>query len=137
MTHAGFGRLQAVERLRRAAPEKKLVIEVKTADAALAAAVAGCDVIQAEKLSPAEIAALVKRMASMAYTSARPIIAAAGGVNAANAAAYAAAGAEVLVTSAPYLAKPRDVQVQIAAAEADRRSARLGPRTDAIAPALT
>ncbi|PMZ61508.1 ModD protein, partial [Pseudomonas sp. FW306-2-11AA] len=54
---------QAVERLRRAAPEKKLVIEVKTADAALAAAVAGFDVIQAEKFSPAEIAALVKRVA--------------------------------------------------------------------------
>ncbi|MEY9362463.1 hypothetical protein ABH994_005184 [Bradyrhizobium yuanmingense] len=50
---------------------------------------------------------------------------------------YAAAGANVLVTSAPYLAKPRDAQVQIVAAEADRRSARLGPRKDAIAPALT
>ncbi|MEY9178688.1 nicotinate-nucleotide pyrophosphorylase [Bradyrhizobium sp. USDA 326] len=93
--------------------------------------------IQAEKFSPAEIAALVKRMASMAYTRARPIIAAAGGVNAANAAAYAQAGADVLVTSSPYLAKPRDVQVQIAATEADRPRARLGPRKDAIAPALT
>ncbi|WP_433995552.1 hypothetical protein [Bradyrhizobium genosp. SA-3] len=49
----------------------KLVIEVKTADAALAVAVAGFDVIQAEKFSPAEIAALVERMASMAYTLAR------------------------------------------------------------------
>ncbi len=101
---------QAVQRLRRAAPEKKLVIEVKTADAALAAAVAGFDVIQAEKFSPTEIAALVKRMASMAYTRARPIVAAAGGVNAANAADYAEAGADVLVTSSPYLAKPRDVE---------------------------
>ncbi|WP_084251788.1 ModD protein [Bradyrhizobium sp. AT1] len=107
----------AVERLRQAAPEKKLVIEVKTADAALAAAVAGFDVIQAEKFSPAEIAALVKRIASMAYTRARPIIAAAGGVNAANAVAYAEAGADVLVTSSPYLAKPRDVQVRMMAAD--------------------
>lgn len=122
---------QAVERLRRAAPEKKLVIEVKTADAALAAAVAGFDVIQVEKFSPAEISALVKRIASMAYTRARPIIAAAGGVNAANAAAYAQAGADILVTSAPYLAKPRDVQVQIAAADDGRRRARLSPRVDA------
>lgn len=105
------------------------------ADAALAAAVAGFDVIQAEKFSPAEIAALVRRMASMAYTRARPIIAAAGGVNAANAAAYAEAGADVLVTSSPYLAKPRDVQVQIAAAEADRPRARLDSRKDSIAPA--
>lgn len=115
---------QAVERLRRAAPEKKLVVEVKTADAALAAAVAGFDVIQAEKFSPAEIAALVKRIASMAYTRARPIIAAAGGVNVENAAAYAAAGADVLVTSSPYLARPRDVQVRIAAADESRRQLR-------------
>ncbi|MGX4769201.1 ModD protein [Bradyrhizobium guangdongense] len=114
--------LQAVERLRRAAPEKKLVIEVNTADAALAAAVVGFDVIQAEKFSPAEIAALVKRMASMAYTRARPIVAAAGGVNAGNAADYAAAGADILVTSSPYLAKPKDVQVRIVAAAEIERS---------------
>ena len=87
-------------------------------DAALAAAVAGFDVIQAEKFSPVEIAALVKRIASMAYTRARPIIAAAGGVNAANAAAYAEAGADVLVTSSPYQAKPKDVQMRISAADA-------------------
>ncbi|MDH6263322.1 ModD protein [Bradyrhizobium sp. BR13661] len=117
---------QAVERLRRAAPEKKLVIEVKTADAALAAAVAGFDVIQAEKFSPAEIAALVKRVAMMAYARERPIIAAAGGVNAANAAAYAEAGADILVTSSPYLAKPKDVEVKIAAAG---ESGRQGPKT--------
>ncbi|AWL98758.1 ModD protein [Bradyrhizobium amphicarpaeae] len=104
---------QAVERLRQVAPEKKLVIEVKTADAALAAAVAGFDVIQAEKFSPAEIAALVRRMASMAYARERPIVAAAGGVNAGNAADYAAAGADVLVTSSPYLASPKDVQVRM------------------------
>lgn len=107
---------EAAERLRRAAPEKKLVIEVKTIDAALAAAVAGFDVIQAEKFSPADIAALVERMALMAYTRARPAIAVAGGVNAANAAAYAEAGADILVTSSPYLAKPKDVEVRIVAA---------------------
>ncbi|RTL48699.1 MAG: ModD protein [Bradyrhizobiaceae bacterium] len=115
---------QAVERLRRAAPEKKLVIEVKTAEAALAAAVAGFDVIQAEKFSPAEIAALVKHLASTAYTQARPIVAAAGGVNASNAAAYAEAGADILVTSSPYLAKPRDVQVRIVAADDDASAPR-------------
>ncbi|TYO61677.1 hypothetical protein FXV83_37000 [Bradyrhizobium hipponense] len=42
--------------------------------------------------------------------------AAAGGINAGNAAAYAQAGADVLVTSSPYLAKPRDVQVRILSA---------------------
>ena len=107
---------EVVERLRKAAPEKKLVIEVTTIDAAVAAAVAGFDVIQAEKFAATDIAALVKRMTSMAYVRARPTVAAAGGVNAENAAAYAAAGADILVTSSPYLAKPKDVQVRIAAA---------------------
>jgi molybdenum transport protein len=97
-------------RLRRAAPEKKLVIEVKSIDDAMTAADAGFDVVQGEKFSPADIAALVARLAT---SSKRPIIAAAGGVNAANAAAFAAAGADVLVTSAPYMARPRDVQVRI------------------------
>ncbi len=100
----------SVERLRRAAPEKRLVIEVNTLEAAVEAAVAGFDVIQAEKFAPADIGALVARMASM---ESRPIVAAAGGINAGNVADYARAGADVVVTSSPYLAHPRDVQVRI------------------------
>jgi molybdenum transport protein len=98
------------ERLRRAAPEKKLVIEVNAIDAALAAADAGFDVIQAEKFTPDAIAALVQRLASVPR---RPVVAAAGGINAGNAAAYARAGADILVTSSPYFSPPRDVQVRI------------------------
>jgi molybdenum transport protein len=99
-----------VQRLRRAAPEKKLIIEVNTVEAALLAAEAGFDVIQAEKFSPPAIATLVGRLAG---PRGRPVIAAAGGVHAENAAAFAQAGADVLVTSSPYLARPRDVQVRI------------------------
>jgi molybdenum transport protein len=58
----------------------------------------------------AELAAALGRVAL------RPRLAAAGGVTAINAADYARAGADILVTSAPYLAKPRDVKVRIAAA---------------------
>lgn len=101
----------AVERLRRGASEKRLVIEVTTVEAAAAAADAGFDVIQLEKLAPAEIATLVERLATARR---RPVIAAAGGISADNAAAYARAGVDVLVTSSPYLARPRDVQVRIA-----------------------
>jgi molybdenum transport protein len=97
-------------RLKRAAPEKKLVIEVKTIDAAVAAAEAGFDVVQVEKFEPPDVAALVERLRSARH---RPVVAVAGGVNAANAAAYARTGADVLVTSSPYLARPRDVQVRI------------------------
>jgi molybdenum transport protein len=100
----------SVERLRRAAPEKRLVIEVTTIEAAMLAADAGFDVIQTEKFAPAQVMALVERLA---ITPSRPVIAAAGGINAENAAAYAQAGANVLVTSAPYQARPRDAQVRI------------------------
>ncbi len=100
-----------VERLRRAAPEKKLVVEVTTLQAAIVAAAVGFDVIQAEKFSPAEIATLVARMATVARS--RPVVAAADGIHVGNVAAYAQAGADVVVTSSPYLARPRDVQVRI------------------------
>jgi molybdenum transport protein len=112
---------ETVERLRRAAPEKRLVIEVKTIEAAVAAAVAGFDVIQVEKFTPAEMAALMARMALIASMRARPIVAAAGGIHAGNAGAYAEAGVDVVVTSAPYLARPRDVQVRITPAAAGKR----------------
>ena len=96
--------------LRRGAPEKKLVIEVTSIEAALLAAEAGFDVLQLEKFTPDEVMALSQQLSERPR---RPQVAVAGGVNAGNAAAYAGAGADVLVTSAPYLAKPRDVQVQI------------------------
>jgi molybdenum transport protein len=108
---------EIVKRLRHGAPEKKLVIEVKSIDDAVAAAEAGFDVVQAEKFRPDQIAALCKQLRSSAKGSAAcPLIAAAGGVNAANAAAYAQAGADIIVTSAPYLARPCDVQVNLAPA---------------------
>jgi len=102
---------EVTDRLRRAAPEKRLVIEVTSIDAAIEAAAAGFDVIQAEKFTPADIAALLARLSAM--PSPRPVVAAAGGVHAGNVAAYAQAGADLVVTSAPYLARPRDVQVRI------------------------
>ncbi|HTO59778.1 MAG TPA: ModD protein [Bradyrhizobium sp.] len=111
-----------VEQLRRAAPEKRLVVEVNTCEAAVEMAVAGFDVIQAEKFSPAEIAGLVARMKAMSSVWNRPIVAAAGGIHAGNAAAYAQAGADIVVTSSPYLARPCDVQVRIAPVTTGRQT---------------
>lgn len=99
-----------VARLRAAVPERKLVVEVTDADSALQFAAAGVDVLQLEKFAPAAVAALAAALAALPR---RPVLAAAGGVTAANAGAYAAAGAEVLVTSSPYAAPPRDVQVRL------------------------
>ena len=100
------------ETLRRAAPEKKIAIEVGAVAEAREAIAAGFDVIQLEKFSVAavgEVAAFVRERA------APPLLAAAGGVNAANAADYVRAGAGLIVTSAPYSAAPRDVGVSITA----------------------
>ena len=110
---------EITERLRRAAPEKKLVIEVTSVGDAVAAAAAGFDVVQTEKFTPEQVANLRDQLRSR---ETRPLIAAAGGINAGNAAAYALAGADILVTSAPYLARPCDVQVKLTPIGADNRA---------------
>jgi len=110
--HLGFLPEASIEdilaRLRRAAPEKKLAIEVSSVDDAELALAAGFDVIQLEKFSVEATGEVAARARALGL---RTVIAAAGGVNAANAAAYVRAGAGLLVTSAPYSAPPRDVQV--------------------------
>lgn len=98
------------DRLHQAAPEKKIGIEVSTVESAQEAIAAKFDVIQLEKLMPAQVAEVV----AMAHaTLPTPLIAAAGGINAANAGAYVEAGAGLIVTSWPYTAPPTDVQVTI------------------------
>lgn len=103
----------AIAHLRRAAPEKTVVVEVASLAQAAALLVAGPDVLQCEKMSPDMIADVVD-LAEAAGRGTK--VAAAGGVNAGNAAAYAAAGAHILVTSAPYWAAPADVKVTISPA---------------------
>jgi molybdenum transport protein len=97
-----------IARLRRSQPEKSIVVEVATVEEATLWAAAGADVLQLEKFSPESVAACRRAIAPLA---ARPLLAAAGGVRADNAAAYVAAGADFLVSSAPYTAAPKDVQV--------------------------
>ena len=69
---------------------------------------AGDTILQLEKWPVAAVAALHDRLPEIR-------LAAAGGINAGNAADYARAGAAILVTSAPYSATPRDVSVSITA----------------------
>lgn len=99
-----------IARLHRAAPEKKVVVEVASIDEGLHWAAAGADVIQTEKFSADDISLLSARLEA---AQSRALIAAAGGINASNAGAHAAAGADILVTSAPYSAPPLDVAVGI------------------------
>jgi molybdenum transport protein len=103
-------RAAALAQLRRRCPEKKLVAEAESIENALALAGYGADVLQLEKFTPDEVALC---RAELAAKSLQPLLAAAGGVTAANAVAYARAGAGLLVTSAPYFARPADVKVTI------------------------
>lgn len=101
---------QTIAQLRRTQPEKKIIVEVGDPGEALRWALAGADVLQLEKFTPEAVAACREALQAFPAPS-RPLLAAAGGVRAGNAAAYVAAGAGLLVTSAPYTAPPQDVQV--------------------------
>jgi len=103
---------QTIVRLRRSQPEKRVVVEVADGSEARLWAAAGADVLQLEKFTPEAVAACRASLAD-ARGATRPLLAAAGGIHADNAPAYVAAGADLLVTSWPYTAPPRDVQVHV------------------------
>lgn len=97
-----------VTRFKRAEPEKKLVVEVANIEEAIIWAKAGADVLQLEKLTPEAVSDC---RSALNHAGLQTVLAVAGGIRADNAAAYARAGADLLVSSAPYTALPRDVQV--------------------------
>lgn len=101
--------------VRAAQPGKKLVVEVDSAEQALACARAGADVLQLERFPPEALASLRHVLDEAGL---HPLLAPAGGVTAANALAFARAGADFLVSSAPYFAPPADVKVVIRPAPA-------------------
>lgn len=96
----------ALARLRQRWPERPVVVEVGDEHEALAWADA--DILQLEKWPIEAVDRLARRIPGTR-------LAAAGGINAANAADYARAGCSILVTSAPYFAGPRDVAVTLSA----------------------
>lgn len=98
--------------LKARAKEKKIGVEVTDEAGALRAARAGADIIQVDKLSPEEVASLVRSVRAVAPQAA---VAAAGGINLENAKAYAATGVDLLVISAMYWGKPADVGVRMEA----------------------
>jgi len=108
--------------IRQANPGKKITAEAKTPGEARALAEAGVDIVQVDKFSPSDVAALVEHASRL---SPAPLVVATGGIDIGNAAAYAATGCAALVTSAPYWARPIDVQVTIV------------PATTATVPATT
>ena len=108
-------RPSALSALRRSQPEKRLVVEVGSEEDALAMAHAGADVLQLERFTPDRLAALRQSLRAQGLQAQ---LAPAGGVTVANAAGFARAGADFLVTSAPYFAPPADIRVSISSAKA-------------------
>ena len=110
MLDESAGLAEQFARLKLSAPERRLAAEADSVDEAVMLARAGAEIVQVDKMAPEQIARVRAAFLTM---SPRPLLAAAGGISGANAAAYAAAGADLLVTSAPYYAGPRDVKVRI------------------------
>ena len=96
--------------LKECAPERAIMVEVTSEADAFGAAEAMAYVVQHEKFTPNILARVVLRRKRV---DGRPVIAAAGAINAQNAGDYAKAGADTLVTSALFYAKPVDIQVRM------------------------
>ena len=101
----GLDASQLVARAKAHSPEKFVLIEAESADDALVAARAGADGVQLDKMSPEQLTALVPQLRAL---QPRLTINAAGGIRPDNAAAFAASGVDVLVTSSLYNAKAAD-----------------------------
>ena len=102
--------LKEVAGLRARAPEKSIIVEAESAEEALRIAAAEVDVIQVDKLAPAELRQLVADVRTMDRGAK---ISAAGGINEGNVAQYAASGVDIIVLSSVYFGKPADIGVRI------------------------
>lgn len=102
-----------VQRAKTASPEKFVLVESETASDALAAVRAGADGVQLDKMGPQALAELVPQLRAL---RAHLTVNAAGGIRTDNAAAYAATGVNILVTSNLYTAPAADFAAQMSAA---------------------
>ncbi len=104
------GLVERLPKLVERACEKVVLVEVERLDDALAVAAAGAGGVQFDKVPPAQLADMVAALRAAA-PAVRVI--AAGGINAANAAEYAATGVSGLATSWMYGGAPADIAVTI------------------------
>jgi len=102
--------LDMLPELRTAAPEQKIMVEADNSAEALLIARAGADVVQVDKMPADELRQLVENIRSLGVAVK---VSAAGGINEANAAEYAATGVDILVLSSVYFGKPADIAATI------------------------
>jgi molybdenum transport protein len=101
---------KALNKTKKANPEKKIVIEACDIAEALKFARMGADILQLEKFPLTKLADAV-RILRADYPHMTLI--ATGGISAKNIAEYAGTGVDMIVTSSPYGAQPADLKVRI------------------------
>jgi len=97
-------------KMKRKFLEKKIVVEVENCEEAFYFARLGADILQCEKMSYAELG---KCITEVRKEFPLMLFSATGGVGEKNIAEYAKVGADFIVTSSPYHAKPADIRVII------------------------
>ena len=102
--------LGSVAELKKKACETKIIVEADTREEALLIARSGADIVQLDKIAPAELADTVT---AIRVVNPNILISAAGGINEANAAEYAATDIDIIVLSSVYFGKPADIGVSI------------------------
>lgn len=101
---------EALDKTKKANPEKNIVMETETLEDALKFASMGTDIIQLEKFSLTKLADAVRIL----HTNYPHItLIATGGISAKNIAEYTSTGVDMIVTSSPYHAQPADIKVSI------------------------
>ncbi len=99
-----------IKRLKMAAPEKKIIVEVENMPEVRDALTGQPNVLQLDKFPPRDIETVVKLVQQEAPHC---LVSIAGGVNKENIAEFAQTGANFIVTSSPYYAKPLDVKARM------------------------
>ena len=105
----GYGQLlDKLRQLKKQKLEKKIIVEVNSLDQAIQVCQAGADGVQFDKMPYPDLALAVARLRAV-----KPelLILGAGGINAENAADYAATGIDAIVTTAVYYGKPANIGV--------------------------
>ena len=107
----GFEELvRIIPELKRRYPFRKIGVEVDDLEQAITLTKAGVDLVQFDKLPPKELSEAVMKLKEMKNEL---VIAAAGGIDEHNIEDYARTGVDLIVTSAPYYARPLDIGTEI------------------------
>ena len=107
----GFEKLvRIIPELKRRYPFRKIGVEVDDLEQAITLTKAGVDLIQFDKLPPKELSEAVMKLKEMKNEL---VIAAAGGIDEHNIEDYARTDVDLIVTSAPYYARPLDIGTEI------------------------